>query len=55
MSETEPWICQCRKCHGVHDSADAVQYVWEFSFGEYRSTWDETVRRNQAMLRQDPS
>jgi hypothetical protein len=33
MNETESWICQCRKCHGVHDSADAVQYVWEFAFG----------------------
>ncbi len=33
MNETEPWVCHCRKCHGVHDAADAVQYVWEFSFG----------------------
>jgi hypothetical protein len=33
MNESEPWICQCRKCHGVHDARDAVQYVWEFSFG----------------------
>jgi hypothetical protein len=33
MDELEPWICQCRRCHGVHDARDAVQYVWEYSFG----------------------
>ena len=33
MNESEPWVCQCRKCHGVHDGRDAVQYVWEYSFG----------------------
>ncbi len=33
MNDPEPWVCRCRKCHGVHDAADAVQYVWEFSFG----------------------
>ena len=24
------WVCQCRRCCGVHGSADAVQYVWEW-------------------------
>jgi hypothetical protein len=33
MDDDEPWICQCRRCHGVHDAGDAVQYVWEWAFG----------------------
>ncbi len=33
MDEDEDWVCQCRRCHGVHGSADAVQYVWEWSLG----------------------
>jgi hypothetical protein len=27
------WVCECRRCHGVHSAADAVQYVWEFVLG----------------------
>lgn len=33
MTDDEDWICQCRRCHGVHTGADAVQYVWEFALG----------------------
>jgi len=33
MQNEEKWICQCRRCHGVHDAADAVQYVWEWALG----------------------
>ena len=26
---TDDWVCQCRRCHGVHTTADAVQYAYE--------------------------
>jgi hypothetical protein len=32
-ANNEAWICQCRRCNGVLNSADAVQYVWEWVFG----------------------
>jgi Arc/MetJ family transcription regulator len=31
--DEEPWVCQCRRCHGVHNGADAAQYVWEYALG----------------------
>jgi len=34
MATETQWICQCRQCHGVHTGSDAVQYVWEFVFGD---------------------
>jgi hypothetical protein len=33
MQAEEQWVCQCRRCQGVHGSADAVQYVWEWALG----------------------
>jgi hypothetical protein len=33
MTTEGKWVCQCRRCHGVHSAADAVQYVWEFTLG----------------------
>jgi hypothetical protein len=33
MSNAEQWECQCRRCHGVFNAGDAVQYVWESSLG----------------------
>ena len=33
MSNAARWVCQCRRCRGVFDAGDAVQYVWESSFG----------------------
>ena len=33
MDDAENWVCQCRRCHGVHNSGDAVQYVWEWALG----------------------
>jgi hypothetical protein len=33
MRNEEKWVCQCRRCGGVHGSADAVQYVWEWALG----------------------
>lgn len=33
MDKEEKWVCQCRRCNGVHNSADAVQYVWEWALG----------------------
>jgi hypothetical protein len=25
--DDDDWVCRCRGCHGVHGSANAVQYV----------------------------
>jgi hypothetical protein len=33
IDDDEDWVCRCRRCHGVHCSADAVQYVWEWVLG----------------------
>lgn len=33
MTTEGKWVCRCRRCHGVHSAADAVQYVWEFALG----------------------
>jgi hypothetical protein len=33
MTTEGTWVCQCRRGHGVHSAADAVQYVWEFALG----------------------
>src|SRR5659263_401343 len=35
MPMPDSWVCQCRRCRGVLNAADAVQYVWEFSLGSY--------------------
>lgn len=33
MTDSQPWVCHCRRCEGVLTAADAVQYVWEFTLG----------------------
>jgi hypothetical protein len=33
MATGDEWVCQCRRCHGVHSAADAVQEVWESALG----------------------
>jgi hypothetical protein len=33
MHKEEKWVCQCRRCRGVHGRAGAVRYGWEWAFG----------------------
>jgi hypothetical protein len=33
MRTERAWVCQCRRCHGVHSGRDAVQEVWESALG----------------------